>query len=117
MVTPVDASKLKMLLEESNYPRKKTADLINGFINGFYIGYEGPKEIVQESKNLQLRVGSKLELWNKVMKEVKDKRFAGPYKKPPFKHYIQSPIGLVPKDGGRKTRMIFHLSHPRDKTK
>ena len=33
--------------------------------------------------------------------------------RPPFKYYKQSPIGLVPKDGGRKTRLIFHLSHPR----
>ena len=34
----------------------------------------------------------------------------------PFEeHYIQSPIGLVPKDGGKDTRLIFHLSHPRKK--
>ena len=30
---------------------------------------------------------------------------------PPFESYIQSPIGLVPKDGN-KTRLIFHLSYP-----
>ena len=47
------------------------------------------------------------------MKEVKACRYAGPYKDPPFEHYIQSPIGLVPKDQGKKTRLIFHLSHPR----
>ena len=47
------------------------------------------------------------------MKEVKHKRYAGPYKDPPFEHFIQSPVGLVPKDGGTKTRLIFHLSHPR----
>ena len=34
-------------------------------------------------------------------------------KKPPFEHFIQSPISLVPKDNGAKTRLIFHLSHPR----
>ena len=27
--------------------------------------------------------------------------------------FIQSPIGLVPKDDGKKTRLIFHLSYPR----
>ena len=48
------------------------------------------------------------------MKEVKCKRYAGPYKVPPFKDFIQSPIGLVPKDGGRETRLIFHLSYPRN---
>ena len=48
------------------------------------------------------------------MKEVKLKRYAGPFSKPPFKDYIQSPIGLVPKDNGNDTRLIFHLSYPRD---
>ena len=49
------------------------------------------------------------------MKEVQAKRFAGPFKEKdiPFKHFIQSPIGLVPKDGGNSTRLIFHLSYPR----
>ena len=51
-------------------------------------------------------------LWNKVMKEVKEKRFAGPFKEIPFEHFIQSPIGLVPKDGGKYYRLIFHLSYP-----
>ena len=40
-----------------------------------------------------------------------------PSREIPFENYIQSPIGLVPKDGGKKTRLIFHLSHPRDNTK
>ena len=49
------------------------------------------------------------------MKEVKAKRYAGPYKfeEIPFENFIQSPIGLVPKDGGKDTRLIFHLSYPR----
>ena len=52
------------------------------------------------------------------MKEVKEKRYAGPYlpENFPFEHFIQSPIGLVPKDGGKKTRLIFHLSYPRNHT-
>ena len=40
-------------------------------------------------------------------------RFAGPYKNPPFEYFVQSPIGLVPKDKGLKARLIFHLSYPR----
>ena len=45
------------------------------------------------------------------MKEVKLGRVAGPFKKNelPFDYFVQSPIGLVPKHGG-KTRLIFHLS-------
>ena len=50
------------------------------------------------------------------MKEVQVKRFASTFKQIPFQNegYIQSPIGLVPKDDGRNTRLIFHLSYPRD---
>ena len=48
------------------------------------------------------------------MKEVEARRYAGPYKEIPFDSYIQSPIGLVPKDNGAKTRLIFHLSYPRN---
>ena len=34
-------------------------------------------------------------------------------RKIPFEDgYIQSPIGLVPKDDGKDVRLIFHLSHP-----
>ena len=46
------------------------------------------------------------------MKEVREKRYAGPFEKIPFKNYIQSPLGLVPKDGGKDVRLIFHLSYP-----
>ena len=49
------------------------------------------------------------------MKEVKEKRYAGPFEEIPYKDdFIQSPVGLVPKDGGKECRLIFHLSHPRN---
>ena len=67
-----------------------------------------------KAPNLKLTIGTKTDLWNKVMKEVQAKRYAGPFESIPFKDdYIQSPIGLVPKDNGKKTRLIFHLSYPR----
>ena len=47
------------------------------------------------------------------MKEVQLGRYAGPFVEPPFEYYVQSPIGLVPKDKGLKTRLIFHLSYPK----
>ena len=49
-------------------------------------------------------------MWEKLMKEVKNKRTAGPFPEINFKNFIQSPIGLVPKSGN-KTRLIFHLSY------
>ena len=44
------------------------------------------------------------------MKEIKLGRLAGPYPYPPYEFFVQSPIGLIPKSGG-KTRLIFHLSY------
>ena len=105
--------KLKELLESAGYDQEKTDFLVNGFKDGFDLGYEGDPYVRIESKNLRLTIGDEVELWNKVMKEIKLKRYAGPYKKVPFKYFIQSLIGLVPKDGGKETRLIFHLSHPR----
>ena len=60
------------------------------------------------SRNMPFQVGSLTELWNKVMKEVSQTRYAGPFKAPPCTYFIQSPLGLVPKKGN-KTRLIFHL--------
>ena len=116
VVTPVHVGELNRLLTETEYCPLKTKFLIDGFTHGFDIGYRGSRTVKLNSPNLRFSIGSKTELWNKVMKEVKLKRYAGPYESPPFEHYIQSPIGLVPKDGGASTRLIFHLSHPR-KTK
>ena len=62
-----------------------------------------------ESANIPLKIGSELDLWNKIMKEVKESRYVGPYTQPPFQSYVQSPLGLVPK-AGNKMRLIFHLS-------
>ena len=47
------------------------------------------------------------------MKEVELGSYARPFDEPPFEYYVESPIGLVPKDKGQKTRLIFYLSYPR----
>ena len=112
VITPVDVNELESLLVESNYDKAKSAFLLDGFKNGFGIGYNGNENVQPQSPNLKFRgVGSKLELWNKVMKEVKLKRYEGPFSKIPYDHYIQSPIGLVPKDGKRyQTNISLILS-------
>ena len=114
VVSPVDVNRLEYLLKESKYCPVETAFLVDGFKNGFDLGYRGRTDVQRRAPNLKLRVGSETILWNKVMKEVKLGRFAGPFKEIPFKYYIQSPIGLVPKDGGKATRLIFHLSYPKN---
>ena len=117
-VTPVNADILEQLLIQSEYDIDETKFLVNGFRHGFPLGYEGCKTVRMTAPNLPYRgVGDDTILWNKVMKEIKAGRFAGPFKDPPFEYFIQSPIGLVPKDNGQDTRLIFHLSYPRNKSK
>ena len=116
VITPIDWEKLEHLLTESNYDRKKTEFLVQGFKHGFSIGYQGDKNVRQCAPNLVLCVGTQTDLWNKVMKEVKLKCYAGPFETIPYDNFIQSPIGLIPKEGGKDTRLIFHLSYLRDST-
>ena len=93
----MDYQCLHELLIESEYDLEETEFLIDGFQHGLSIGYEGNPHVKLTAPNMKFRVGNKVLLWNKVMKEVKLKRFAGPFTKIPFNEgYIQSPIGLVP---------------------
>ena len=113
IVTPVNIEAFERLLIQTKFDSKECEFLIQSFRYGFDIRYRGPRQNLQcRAPNLKLRVGSQTILWNKIMKEVKNLRYAGPFKDPPFKDYIQSPVGLVPKDDN-DTRLIFHLSYPR----
>ena len=111
IVTPVKVQTLIDHLWEVNYKLEEIELLENGFTNGFNIGYEGPQERQSFSENIPLTMGSNVELWNKLMKEVKLKHVASSYDTIPFSNFIQSPIGLVPKAGSEQTRLIFHLSY------
>ena len=111
--TPIKADVFARLLNDAGYNQRKTYFLIKGLTEGFSIGYEEDPNVKLTAPNLQLRVGTETDLWNKVMKEVKLKRYTGSFNQIPFGTYIQSPIGLVPKDHGKNTRLIFHLSYPR----
>ena len=93
IITPVKVDNLEELLNETGYNKSKTEKLINGFRHGFKIGYEGNRKIKRTAPNLKFNIGNKIDLWNKVMKEVEKKRYAGPFKSVPFEHFIQSPIG------------------------
>ena len=115
MSTPVNVNAYERLLIETEYDRDETQFLVNSFRFGFPIGYEGRRtNIRRRAPNLKIRVGSETILWNKVMKEVQARRYAGPYAEPSFKNFVQSPIGLVPKYNNKDVRLIFHLSYPRN---
>ena len=111
VITPVHADRLVKLLEETDYDPGEVSFLKEGFTNGFSIEYHSPTNRQSQSDNIPLSIGSHTELWNKLMKEVKQGRTAGPFDEIPFEHYIQSPIGLVPKSGSDGTRLIFYLSY------
>ena len=113
IITPVKVNIYESLLKQAGLDEDKLQYLVKGFTNGFSLGYQGPRKVCKKSPYLKLHAGSQVELWNKIMTEVKAKRYAGPFKKVPFRYFIQSPVGLVPKDKGKKTRLIFHLSYPR----
>ena len=117
IVTLIRIQRLEEMLCAAGYDPKKIEFLKKGFTEGFDIGYKGPINRQSRSNNIPLKIGSKTELWNKIMKEIQLNRVAGPFDSIPFWNFIQSPISLVPKDGGTKTRLIFHLSFDFDKGK
>ena len=93
-------NELDKLLKESGYNKEKSEFLIKGFKQGFSIGYSRKTDQRDLSENLPLKnLGTKTDLWNKVMKEVGLGCYEGPFKLNdlPFSNFIQSPIGLVPK--------------------
>ena len=106
----MDADRLQKLLTDTQYDRKETSFLVNGFKHGFSLHYQGPWQRKDKAKNIPFTVGDNVDMWNKIMKEVQNGRVAGPLEEVPFQFYVQSPIGLVPK-ADNKTRLIFHLSY------
>ena len=104
--------RLKFWLRQSNYNQKETDFLLEGFSQGFNLEYAGPTKRQSRSKNIPFTVRNKTVMWNKLMKEIKEKRVAGPFVQIPFTNYAQSPIILVPKArNSGQTRLIFHLSY------
>ena len=99
IVTPVKVDKFIQMLKLSEYLQEEVDFLKSGFRHGFDIGYEGPQTRQSASENIPFTVGDQVDLWNKLMKEVRLGRIAGPFDKVPFDNFIQSPIGLVPKSG------------------
>ena len=71
VVTPVKADLLASMLQESNYDQQEIEFLHNGFTKGFDTCYEGPQDRQSRSENIPFTVGDEVDLWNKLMKEVK----------------------------------------------
>lgn len=93
LVTPINIEQYDKLLKETQYDKSKANYLVNGFRNGFDIGYRGPRDVKITARNMRCRVGTPTHLWNMVIDEVKAKRYAGPFAVCPFQYFIQSPLG------------------------
>ena len=85
VVTPVKPNQLQLILDESGYDPVLTKFVVNSFQYGFSLGYECTKKVQITADNLCFKpgVGDEIELWNQVMKEVKLKHYAGPFKEIP----------------------------------
>ena len=109
---PVKVDRLAEELLRTKFDPKESEFLVQGFTKGFDLCYMGPQERRDVSQNIPLNkeIGTEVDVWEKMIKEVKLNRFVGPFERIPFQHYIQSPVGLVPKSGNQ-CRLIFHLSY------
>ncbi len=109
--SPVKVETLLPLLEQ--YPNKKAAKLLaDGFQFGFRLGFIGER-MGMDAPNLKSISQMEDKAMEKINKEVKLGRIAGPFKTKPLPNLRISPIGLVPKAEPGKVRMIHHLSYPR----
>ena len=65
VITPVQVDLLEELLIRSRYDKNETEFLVNGFRNGFSIGYAREDKVQLTSKNLKLKIGNETILLNK----------------------------------------------------
>ena len=96
-MTPIRAEILDQYLQ--GYSPTKREFLVDGFINGFQIQFEG---IIQFRDCRNLLSARKLPHILKEKKiKLKAKRVVGPFYEPPFQDFKVSPLGLGPKKRGR----------------
>ena len=95
-----------------HYPRYDSALLLkDGFSVGFKLHYGGIRK-GREAVNLKSALGNPTAVIEKLNKESKLGRVAGPFSVCPLPDLIVSPVGLVPKAQPGKFRLIQHLSFP-----
>ena len=107
--TPIQVDRLAFWLE--GYDTQKKLFLLEGFKNGFKIGFQGS---VNNAIPNNLKSASEMPnlVSEHIQKELLAGRIAGPFVSPPFTKFQCSPVGLVEKKDSGKFRMIHHLSYP-----
>ncbi len=107
--TPIRVEELKGYLQGYH----KADYLIDGFVNGFDLGYQG-NEFAQAPKNASLAEDNLPILRKLVSKEVELNRFQGPFAEPPFPQMHISPLSLHEKSTPGEYRLLHNLSYPYD---
>ena len=96
----------------NHYSDSHAAQLLrDGFQSGFKLQYSGSR-VGRESVNLKSALRNPNAVLEKLTKEAKLGRVAGPFPTCPLPNLIISPVGLVPKAEQGKFRLIQHLSFP-----
>lgn len=108
--TPVIVERLAELL--IGYPNDRYEYIIDGFTNGFRIGFEGIRS-PQSCSNLRSANQHPEIVTAKLGKELAEGRIEGPFEEVPFENLKLSPLGLVEKKTPGEYRLIHHLSYPR----
>ena len=68
IITPVKVQEYQQLLMDSDYDKDNTQYLVQGFKYGFSLRYQGPLlGNTRTAPNLKLNIGTKFDVWNKVM--------------------------------------------------
>lgn len=105
--SPVNVAVL--LREYSN--REAVSYLLQGFLNGFFIPYQGVCSFVM-SRNLSSVQGMEHIVRAKLEKELSEGRILGPFAEHPVPDLRVSPLGIVPKKLPGEFRLIHHHSYP-----
>ena len=108
--TPLKCRCLQELLK--HHPdNHKVQYVLQGLQQGFSLEYDGPFEFRAPPNLPTAKLDPQL-IRDRLSKEINLGRMLGPFKQPPFKDLMCSPVGLVPKKDSDEMRMIMHLSFP-----
>ena len=112
---PTTINVLTLKSELQGYDENSKSFLTEGFQFGFRLGCEGePSQNIHRNHNSICN--NKSVVHKKLEKEFKLGRIAGPYDEIPFKNFVCSPLGLVPKKTSGEFRIIHDLSFPKDQS-
>ncbi|XP_053544942.1 uncharacterized protein LOC128635859 [Bombina bombina] len=97
-----------------DYPDREMAEFLQaGLAYGFRIPVRKLVCLPFAVHNLKSAYQFPEVLQEKIDKEVRLGRMAGPFLSPPLENLVVSPLGIVPKREPGKFRLIQHLSHPK----